>query len=341
MDEKINLKAVEQYCDTYSSHVLDSFFAKKTRITGPEILSLCELRQINLFVINELFKTWKSETNKFKSPYFDFEAEPVKEALENLLGTLSNHISIDRKNLEPLMRTAVKNTMMLIVDPYDFFAGLIEENDVIDKEGFKEQLKYLKINKAPLERLLQKIEEKETTQLSGNEAFAMLDTILEEVNFTPEDIDGHLAKFSAVVPLSIEKFYEPRVVKEPVPVHVEPVVPVVKKEPQQPVVNVLSQQPQQKPTVNEKLAQEPRPTIADNFKRISKIKDSLTINQKFMFTKVLFHGDFELFSKAIDDIDRQDNIQGAMKYLEMNYEEWDRESEEFHEFMELVEKRFN
>jgi hypothetical protein len=30
-----------------------------------------------------------------------------------------------------------------------------------------------------------------------------------------------------------------------------------------------------------------------------------------------------------------------MKYLEQNYEEWDRESEEFHEFMELVEKRFN
>jgi hypothetical protein len=99
-------------------------------------------------------------------------------------------------------------------------------------------------------------------------------------------------------------------------------------------------QPQAKPTINEKLAQEPRPILADNFKRITRIRESLTINQKFMFTKVLFHGDFELFSKAIDDLDRQDNIQGALRYLEQNYEEWDRESEEFHEFIELVEKRF-
>jgi hypothetical protein len=59
-----------------------------------------------------------------------------------------------------------------------------------------------------------------------------------------------------------------------------------------------------------------------------------------MFTKVLFHGDFELFSRAIDDLDRQDHMQGALRYLEQNYEDWDRDSEEFHEFMELVEKRF-
>jgi hypothetical protein len=80
--------------------------------------------------------------------------------------------------------------------------------------------------------------------------------------------------------------------------------------------------------------------VAGNFQRISKIKDSLTINQKFMFTKVLFHGDFELFSKAVDDLDRFENIRSAMNYLEENYGDWDQESEEFHEFMELVDKRF-
>ena len=60
-----------------------------------------------------------------------------------------------------------------------------------------------------------------------------------------------------------------------------------------------------------------------------------------MFTKVLFHGDFELFSKAIEQLDRQDNMKGAMRYLENEHAStWDKESEEFHEFMELVEKRF-
>lgn len=340
MDEKINLKAVEQYCNTYSSKVLDAFFDKKDKISGPEILELCTIRQINLFVIHELFKTWKAETLKLKSPYFNFEAEPVKEALDALLTNLSNNILIDRKNLEPLMRRAVKNAMMVIVDPYDFYADMIEADETIDCESFKDQLKYLKINKAPLERLIQKIEEKGVSQLNSNEAFGMLDTILEEVNFTPEDLDEYLEKFSAVVPLSIESFYEPRKIS------VEPKTNSVREEVKaevvkQPIVNVVNQQTKQKPTVNERLSHEPRPTLADNFTRIAKIKDSLTINQKFMFTKVLFHGDFELFSKAIDDLDRQDNVEGAMRYLEQNYEEWDRESEEFHEFMELVEKRFS
>jgi hypothetical protein len=81
--------------------------------------------------------------------------------------------------------------------------------------------------------------------------------------------------------------------------------------------------------------------MIDNLQKIFRIKESLTINQKFMFTKVLFHGDFELFSKAIDDLDRQDGIKGAMRYLEDNYGDWDQESEEFHEFMELVERRFS
>ena len=60
-----------------------------------------------------------------------------------------------------------------------------------------------------------------------------------------------------------------------------------------------------------------------------------------MFTKVLFHGDFEAFSKIIDELDRSASIEVAMRYLEGHVAEWDQESEEFHEFMELVEKRFH
>lgn len=336
MDEKINLKAVDQYCEAYARRVLDGFFTTKQIITGPEILSLCNLRQINLFVVHELFKSWKQESLKLRSAYFDFDAAPVRDALENLLSTLSNHIAIDRKNLEPLLQKATRNTMMLVIDPYDFFADLIEEKEVIDYEEFKDQLRYVKINKAPLERLFQKIEEKGVSELSGNEAFGMLDSILEEVNFTPEEVDGYLTQFSQVLPISLDKFYT---ISEPKTVTRE--APVSETKPVEQKVTPQERPPVSKATINDHMAKGSRlTTLADNFNKIGKIKDSLTINQKFMFTKVLFHGDFELFSKAIEDLDRQDNIAGAMRYLEQNYEEWDRESEEFHEFMELVEKRF-
>lgn len=339
MEEKINLKAITQYSEEYSRKVLDSFFSRNSRITGSEILKLCEPRQVNLFVIYELFKAWKEEIVKTRSPFFDYSAEPVKEAQEALMNALSNHIAISREHFSPLLNKAAYNTLLLIIDPYDFFADLIEgQKDHITVDSFREQLKYLKINRAPLERLLQKLEQKNVATISGNEAFAMLDSILEEVNFTPEDVDEYLAQFSTTISVSIDRFYE----QKPLPEKKEEPKSETKTETSpyftpSPVVSP----PQTKPTINEKLAQEPRPTLADNFKKITRIKESLTINQKFMFTKVLFHGDFELFSKAIEDIDKQDNLQGVLRYLEQNYEEWDRESEEFHEFMELVEKRFN
>lgn len=353
MDEKINLQAVKQYCNEYADRILDDFFAQKERITGAEILSLCDIRQINLFIIGELFKSWKQENAKIESPYFDYEAQPVKEALENLMSALSNNISIDRAHFAPLLKAAVYNTMLLIMAPYDFFANFIEgDAGELAVAPFREQLKYLKVNQAPLARLLQKLEEKNLERITGTEAFGMLDQILEEVNFTPADIEEYIRQFSTRFPLSIERFFEAKAQPIPRP-EPEPEAPTPPPTPtprpaptHQPAPMQRAMRPPQpaqntpKPTINDKLSSGPKTTLADNFKKIARIKDSLTINQKFMFTKVLFHGDFELFSKAIDDLDRQDNMNGALRYLEMNYEEWDRESEEFHEFMELLEMRF-
>ena len=60
-----------------------------------------------------------------------------------------------------------------------------------------------------------------------------------------------------------------------------------------------------------------------------------------MFAKVLFKGDFEVFSKAIDELDQQSTRPDAVKSLEKHYTTWDKESSEFHEFMEIVERRFS
>jgi hypothetical protein len=99
---------------------------------------------------------------------------------------------------------------------------------------------------------------------------------------------------------------------------------------------------QKLPSINDShTTRQGRPSLVDNFQKIRKIKDSLTINQKFMFTKVLFHGDFELFSTAIDHLDKLESMKAALRYIENEHAtSWDHDSEEFHEFMELVEKRF-
>ena len=340
MDEKISLESINLYSKEYTEKVLKSFFSSKHKISGSEILSLSNIQQVNLFVVRELFKTWKEETMRLKSPYFDYENEEVKEALEVLMQSLSNNILVDEKHFTPLFQNAVSRTLLAVFDPYDFFSMLIAgKENKLDVANLKEEIKYLKINKAPLDRLLQKLEADNVSEISGNEGFAILDQILEEVNFNPEDVEGYLEKFSAVVPLDVSQFY----------VQKKPEVAAI-NEPELKVSNGTERHDEKQSTVQKEhkantlydtLSRDTRPTLAENFQRIGKIKDSLTINQKFMFTKVLFHGDFELFSKAIEYLDRQDNMKGALRYIEQEHAAtWDKESEEFHEFMELVEKRF-
>ncbi len=340
MDEKISLELISRYGEAYTEEVLKGFFTSKDKITGAEILSLSNIQQVNLFVVRDLFKTWKEETKKLKSPYFDYESADVKEAFETLMERLSNNISVDQAHFGPLLKKAVDETLLAVFDPYDFFSLIISgQNNKLEVTAFKEEIKYLKVNKAPLERLLQKLLDSNVQEISGNEAFAILDQILEEVNFNPEDVDAYLEKFSAVVPLDANKFY---IQKNPEPKQ----APVEEAKATHEFVKPNHQQVSDKEapkntSINDSLNTQSKTTLADNFQKIGKIKDSLTINQKFMFTKVLFHGDFELFSKAIEQLDRQDNMKGAMRYLENEHSStWDKESEEFHEFMELVEKRF-
>lgn len=324
MDERLSLKAVDDYSDDYASKVVASFFHKKEKITGREILTLSPIQQVNLFAIRELLRAWKHEGQKLRSPYFDYSAPEVVEAMRNFQNLLSQHISISKENFQPLLKKAVSQTLHLILSPYDFFSDTLERQGTthVRTEDLRNEIKYLKINRPPLEQLVKRLEEKKLDILAGNEAFGLLDHILEEVGFTPEDVDQYVRQFSEVVPFSIDLLYgrkaAPMVPKIPEPVKVV-------KTPASPVA----------------VKQESKSVVADGFNKLGRIKDGLTINQKFMFTKILFNGDFEIFSSAIEKIDRLDNLKQAMSYLEQNYPEWDRESEEYEEFIELVEKRFS
>lgn len=349
MDEKISLEAIALYVDSYTEKILNEFFGAREKISGPEILSLCNVHQVNLFVIRELFKAWKEDTQKLKSPYFDYEHAAVKAAFSTYMSVLSNHISIDREHFTPLLKTAVGHTLMVVFNPYDFFSMLIAgENDKLEIGSFSEEIKYLRVNKAPLERMLKKLEEKGVTEIQGNEALAVLDQILEEVNFTPEDLDDYISKFSAIVPLDPSRFYVNS--NEPVKSGSQDFFKTVTQEERAAVTETKVTVEEKKtfihesrtsaPTINDRMNKAKEPALLDSYRKISKIKENLSINQKFMFTKVLFYGDFESFSRVVDELDQLSDMNAALQYLEQHSSAWDRDSKEFHEFMEMVEKRF-
>jgi hypothetical protein len=368
MDEKISLKALEDYSDDYASKVTASFFSGKEKITGPQILKVCDIHQINLFIIRELLHVWKHENQKLRSPFFDYMAPAVAEALAKFQNILSNNISISKENFQPLLKKAVNKTLFLILDPYDFYSETLDNGTggQLKIEDLKNEIKYVKINCTPLEKLLTNLDEKKLTSVSGNEAFALLDRILEEVNFTPEDIDEYVTKFSLITPLDVEKLYDKKSVSQATPpVKTEfPKTEPIKTEPIRvepvktgsikigPSINETVRVAQENKVEEKKLQAAPtaplfdqlskgsQSTLAEDFQKRKKIKDTLTINQKFMFTKILFNGDFELFSDAVDRLDELDNLTQANSYINNNYPEWNKDGEEYQEFIDIVEKRF-
>ncbi|MGE0770127.1 MAG: hypothetical protein AB7K37_00335 [Cyclobacteriaceae bacterium] len=323
MDEKISWKTVDQYSAGFAHRVADAYFSKKDQITGADILSLCEVKQVNLFVIKELFGAWQQETQKYKSPFFNYEAPEVKNALQNFQTVLSNHIAVGRDHFIPILQKAVNQTLYLVLDPYDYYSDSLERcgKDKVRLDKLRNEIKYLKINRAPLERLAAKIEEEKTAP-SANEAFALLDQILEEVGFTPEDVYPYINQFSTVLTLQLEKLYE------------KPVTPSLPK------AEASSAQPAAKPSLNDRAQKEQKATVADNFQKIAQLREGLTINQKFMFTKMLFNGDFDLFTQTIAQIDGLETRDEAMRYINVHYAHWNHESEEYEEFIEMVNKRF-
>jgi hypothetical protein len=330
-EERLSFKAIDDYSDDFSSKVVAAYFSNRERITGPEILQVTALEQVNYFVLRELLVAWRHEGQKWRSPFFNYQAAPVAEAVRNLSNVLSKHISISPENFQPLLKKAVSAALFLIVDPYDFFSDVLDRSGsgTVKVEELKSDIKYIKINRPPLERLVQQLEQRQVASLTGKEAFALLDQLLEELNFQPEDVDAHLARFSTVVPIRVQQLFE-----KPAEAKADVRPPETRQAPPKPAAP---------PAVAKPVAASNAPksaTVGSNFQKITRIQDGLTINQKFMFTKILFNGDFEIFTNAIEKLDKMPSLEKATEYLTSQYPEWDRESEEFEEFMELVTKRF-
>lgn len=324
MEDKLNLNAVENYSISYAEKVAASFFKDHKIITGPQILALSGIKQINLFILRELFSAWNKEILRLKSPYFNYDAKEVKEASTHYQNVLSKNISVSKNELQPLLIKATARTLFLIMDPYDFYSEMLDqkEGSGIAIKDLESEIKYVQVNRPPLESLVQKMKEKNLASIKGSEAFAILDHILEEVNFAPEDVEVYIQKFSEVTPLTFEMLYAKRGTE--------------KKE----AKKTLNEVGEARTTMNESLGPKSKPSLAEDFQKIEKIKEKLTINQKFMFTKILFEGDFDVFSRTVDFIDECNSFDQAVRYLDKSFPGWDREGEEYEEFIQLVEKRF-
>jgi hypothetical protein len=370
---KLKEIALDNYSKAYSRKVVTEFFSAHELMQGRQILSFTEISQVNMFVLQHLFTTWQEETAKLQSPYFDYQAYEVKEALQQFMNTVSKHIAIRREHFEPLVHYAVKSTLILLLAPQEFFAQLVKkEGFTINISQLKEVAKYIQINKALFDSFLNRLSSVADKELPLNQALAVLEEVCEARREETELPDYYLDIFSRKVPL-----YKEDLLESAAPVAEKPVAPVINNMqvdieqfvkavnnspvsppavniPAEPVKTVSDQAKaaslhekfiREQITLNDRLKQEPKPTLLDKHQKtkIKDIKSAISLNQRFLFINALFKGDNSVFNQALQEIDQCPDYQTASSLLKEKYAskyDWDMQSEEVQSLIDVVERKF-
>ena len=325
---KLKQETVLSVSQSIGEAIADATFRSFSAVDGEQLLSLTHSRQVNAFIIRSLFNQWRKEVEKLESPYFDFNHARVKEALKAFMNVLSNHISINRVHLEPLLVQAVADTLLISFAPRQYLESVLKRVD--NPRDFKWQYKYIKTNRDLFKELIHRTADFDT-KAEMLQAYEAIDTSKTE----SIDAKGFLEKLNAQ-----EKFAElfeemPQVAKKVVKEEKHTEKPVkTKKEPLKTVQAI---------TLNDRFdRQEKRMTLAEKLQRKpnQSIEASLTLNEKFMFQHNLFGGDNALMKEAFAHIEQAANLKEALDKATPFNNGWDMESEEVEAFMAVLEKRF-
>ncbi|MDR7128846.1 hypothetical protein J2X69_001178 [Algoriphagus sp. 4150] len=372
MTTQINSNYLEKYSEDYAAVVCGKFFSSKQYMTGQDIVQLTNSTQVNFFIIKRLFELWQEELVKLKSsPYFDYRDITVHEALTEFMNVLSKRIKIEKEQLQPLLSTAVQQAIQLATDPVTFYQNEISKAPAGQINDFlKENRKYYKWHDQVVSFLIDKagFGHDESAYLRAVAAnYQVIKESLESVNLL-------LATLGDVKPFDLDAY----LVQEPIaPVAASHPSPEPNKEQESKssffdqveidvsgIRNVAPERMQVAEPESEPI--KPLQTayaygtagtldpynLRAKFETLSykgmkgimgELAESVAINQRFMFTKVLFDGNADLLKHALKSIDKCSSFDEAIGVVNSRYAAelgWESEAEPVQEFLLLVYRKF-
>lgn len=379
MTNKWNHSEITNTSQAFTEVVCEEYFKANENINGGEIISLTEVKQLNLFILKELFEKWQSEILRLKSPYFNYAEPEIQKALEEFMNILSRHILIDKSNFKGILDSAAKKTIGLFTDPKSYFVEEMRNlpdfkltADWLTKNG-----KFFKDYNWVLRDLLTKLNG--ISFIYANEAIDFINQF-----FDDNKIEDHSKELSDIAKIagehhapaavnnpyqsffdSIEEYKQTKpqmVQKEPAPVVHEAQV-IEKDEPitemrltqvQEKIETVIIENPVTKTiekettvTLHESMQLSSDSSSLSDFhqkRKIDSIKGNISLNQKFLFINNLFGSDSSVFNAAIDELESCNSFSEAkeqmIKKFMPNYK-WDLNSPEAEEFFDILKRRFN
>jgi len=334
MERKLNQEAVVQYSQTFSAQVLRHAYQHRDYLSGQEILSLTSSKQVNFFIVKEIFFQWKKEVTRLESPYFNYSHPEVQSALSAFMDTLSQHISVDEAHLCPLLEKSIADSLYLILAPLQYFReALVVARPNWTLNELSEHLKYIRVNRFLLENLIEKLQSSNEGTIVSTRIDQLLNEIYSYAAHQAEDPAPYLQQLKEYLDLQVSALYADNATETQLPpdLPAEEVTEIDDKE--------------ERRTLNDFLIKPERPSLADQHqqRKIDRLASSISVNQKFMFTRELFNNDTSAFTQAVQQLDAQNTYAEAVNLIRRDYApayRWRMDSEEVVEFMELIAKRF-
>ena len=204
MPGSLNQPALKQYAADFTEKILADFYSHKSVIDGQKILTLTPVRQVNLGIVSRLFDQWKADALAFRSPYFDFEQEEIKGALQEFMNTVSRHIAVGRDDLQPLLLEATEEALRLLLAPADYFEQKLRglPDFTFDKANAQNLTKYTHIHAGVTKNLGLRLSDSGSDFVYVNQALNWLGEITNS-GASLDDRTPYVEQFSSVLPLEM------------------------------------------------------------------------------------------------------------------------------------------
>ena len=378
MTNKWNLSEIQNTSKAFAEVVTEEYFKTKENINGSEIIGLTEVKQLNLFILKELFEKWQLEISSLKSPYFNYGEPEVQKALEDFMNILSRYISVNKDSFKSLLEKAARNTIELFTEPKVYFAEEMRNlpdfkltSNWLTKNG-----KFFNDYNWVLRELL--------TKLNGVD-FIYANEAIDFINqqFDDNKIENHsveLADIKKIAGLNVSsviannpyqsffdsieeyKMTKPQMVAqeaviEPeveVLVEDEPITEIRLTQVQEKIESVVVEnrltrtiEKETKVTLHESMQLSSDGSSLSDFhqkRKIDSIKENISLNQRFLFINNLFGSDSSIFNSAIDELEQSKSFSEARDKMIKKYMpkyNWDLNSPEAEEFFDILKRRFN
>lgn len=342
MESKLNLIAIQDYSEDLTGIFLNELKGQKSHFSGKDILSLNEVKQVNLFILKEIFFSWKAQNIQMRSPYFDFDNKEVSASLEDFMNLLSRHIKVPFELMHGLYSLAIRDTILFYLVPDYFLVHFINElnDEMLNRETLNQYKTYLDLNRKMYENFLAKIDT-EKIDISNKEK---LGELIHSISFDAEEKEI-FDYFSSKKNLDIELFLK---IEETEESEVKPKAESFKEGKSYQFDNeqiVNEKYKSESGILNDKLKGEKSSSLLDNMQKqkINNISKSISLNQRFVFIKELFGGNLDNYDKALNTLDSFNSWEEANQFIEEELApeyNWDISKESVAEFNEIIERKY-